>query len=432
MQLLYWLLPTIAVSIALTVAIIYAIRRHLRGGEPTRIQDIYAESQAKSSQTSKDVRPAQKAVSASVWHCKHCQYENDNHMSFCSLCAESRKAPSVGTKVSDVLIPIHQGVNVPMRSSPPLPPLQPRSAASSAPTRPPSLGQSSQVLPAVAAFGPPANPVPTASSSMRESTPARNTQHLRDTSAAPGLMSLTNSQRKRVKSEAELTFIRATNAVARGDLATAFKDLNRALLLEPSNTKVLYACCSHGFILITLCAVQEILICLIVLRPERPVCNCNLISMPQMIAYRALVVSKMNQTNSASASSSGTAASAAATATAAAFTIEQDAAYLRRQRALRHCVERAAAARAHGDLKTTLMEMKQALECDPSNAKVTITFTVILELMAPHCANTLDFLFRLDLFSYSQFRAEVDELEAKLALVKNSRRRDFYKCVRLH
>jgi Flp pilus assembly protein TadD len=49
---------------------------------------------------------------------------------------------------------------------------------------------------------------------------------------------LTNSQRKRVKTEAELTFIRATNAVARGDLATAFKDLNRALLLEPSNTKV--------------------------------------------------------------------------------------------------------------------------------------------------------------------------------------------------
>ena len=87
-----------------------------------------------------------------------------------------------------------------------------------------------------------------------------------------------------------------------------------------------------------------------------------------MIAYRALVVSKMSQSTSSSTSTAGAAAAAAAAATAA--TIEQDAAHLRRQRALRHCVERAAAARLLGDFKTALMEMRQALECDPSNTKV--------------------------------------------------------------
>lgn len=244
MQLLYWLLPTIAVSVALIVAIIYAIRRRLRGGEPTRIQELYAESQVPSShasQTSKDSRQA--AASASVWHCKHCQYENDNHLSFCDLCAESRNAPSVGTKVVDVLIPMYQGVHVPMRRSPHLPPLapplQPQSAgAAVVPTRPPTLLQSSPVLrAAAAASAPPSNPPPASSSSMRDSTHLRNNQHSRDAPAAPGI-SLTGSQRKRVKTEAELTFIRATNSVARGDLAAAFKDLNRALLLEPSNTQV--------------------------------------------------------------------------------------------------------------------------------------------------------------------------------------------------
>jgi hypothetical protein len=91
-----------------------------------------------------------------------------------------------------------------------------------------------------------------------------------------------------------------------------------------------------------------------------------------MMAYRALVVSKMSQSTSTSASgsASGAASSASTSAAATAAAVELDAAYLRRQRALRHCVERAAAARSHGDFKTALMEMKQALECDPSNTKV--------------------------------------------------------------
>lgn len=364
-QLLYWLLPTIVVTVALTVAIVYAIRRRLGGGESTRIQDVYAQPQAPNTQpTSKDIRPA--VPSASVWHCKHCQYENASHMSFCDLCAESRNASSVGTNTGDVLIPVYQGVHVPMRRSPHLPPVAPSrlptSAAASVPSRPPSLApSSSSVLPAVATFAPASNSVPAPPTSMRDSTPMRNAQHSRDAPpGAPVSFSLTNSQRKRVKTEAELTFIRATNAVARGDLAAAFKDLNRALLLEPSNTKV----CSIVELIDANCALYNFCHDVIVSRTI-----CILIPIRQMMAYRALVVSKMSQPTSSSTSTSGaTAAAAAAAATAA--TIEQDAAHLRRQRALRLCVERAAAARLHGDFKSALMEMKQALECDPSNTKV--------------------------------------------------------------